>query len=211
MELLVVIALIAMLATVLVPTMLGFMQGRGLNMVGNSIAGFFAAMRGEAMNSRDPHLLVFYEEDTDITPGDSVIRLRVGPGIAAFRVNRDRREGEDDVTYVRHVNFSGQLGGEVLYAERWRSSAPRGPILGLPDIVNERFRDNYKIGIQPDGRMIILDDKPGWMLDTGETRGLDTDLVLTDGTRFVFVDFNSVTGNVKRSPVIHRNDTDYGN
>jgi hypothetical protein len=34
------------------------------------------------------------------------------------------------------------------------------------------------------------------------------DLVLTDGDRFVFMDINEATGNVKRSPVIDQADTD---
>jgi prepilin-type N-terminal cleavage/methylation domain-containing protein len=211
MELLVVIALVALLMTVMVPVVLNFMKGRGLSMMGNSISGFVAGIRSEAMNTRENHVLVFYEEETDISPEGSVIRLRVGPGIAAFRVRSDRQPDEEPVAYVRHLDFTGQIGSDVFYAARWRETAPRGPILGLPDTVNHMFRDYYTIGVQPDGRLIILDDKPGYLLDIGETNGLDTDVVLTDGTRFVFIDFNSVTGNVKRSGVIHENDTDYNN
>jgi prepilin-type N-terminal cleavage/methylation domain-containing protein len=210
MELLVVIALIALLATVMVPVMVNFMKGRGLGMIGNSLAGFVAAVRTDAMNTRDTHVMVFYEERVDITPEGSMLRLQVGPGVAAWRVNSHYEPGADRLTYVRHIDFTQQFGGDITYPRTWSRQAPRGPIIGLPDYVNTRFEDHYKIAVRPDGRMVILDDKPGYVLDMNVTRGLDTDLVLTDGTRFLFVDFNALTGNVKRSHVIHQSETDYG-
>jgi prepilin-type N-terminal cleavage/methylation domain-containing protein len=209
MELLVVIALVALLATVMVPVMVNFMKGRGLGMIGNSLAGFVAAVRGDAMNTRDTHVMVFYEEPRDITPEGSLLRLTVGPGVAAWRVNSHYEPGADRVTYVRHIDFTQQFGNDITYPTQWSRQAPRGPIIGLPDHVNNRFQDHYMIGVRPDGRMIILDDKPGFALDMNITRGLDTDLVLTDGTRYLFVDFNALTGSVKRSGVIHQSETDY--
>jgi hypothetical protein len=51
---------------------------------------------------------------------------------------------------------------------------------------------------------VIPDDKPGYIIDTGETKALRTDLALTDGDRFVYIDVNAATGAVKRSAVMNR-------
>jgi prepilin-type N-terminal cleavage/methylation domain-containing protein len=213
-ELLVVVALIALLVTVMVPVILGFMKGRGLGMMGNNIAGFLAYARTESMNRREPHVLVYYFENESIPTG-GMFERRAGPGMVLFRVNTNPRPGEPTVVFVRQLEFAGGIGSTVDFASSWKAQASTGPIQGALtqhqlDRVNEAFQGKYKILITPDGRLAIPGDKPGWILDTEETRGLDTqvDLVLTDGNRFLFMDINGATGAVKRSRIIPQQDTD---
>lgn len=204
MELLVVIALVALLVTVMVPVMLSFMAGRGLSMAGNNIAGFVSFARSEAMNWRLPHVLVMHEEEIERNVQGSVVDTNeyIGPGIAIYRINKDHGPDEEEITYVRQLDFSTGIGGSVDFADAWKREAPRGPLLDLPDSANTRFQGMYKILVRPDGRLIIPRDKPGYVLDTGDVSRYDTDLVVGDGNRYVFLDFNSATGAVKRSTVI---------
>lgn len=213
MELMVVIAIVAMLVTVMVPVILGFMKGRGLSMSGNNIGGFVAFARSEAMNSRMTHVIVCYTEEEQIPTPGSDIPLFVGPGMALFRVNpnfaNSQRPGEAEINYVRQLDFGGQIGGEVKFSTRWTQESPKGPInFYLTDGANDRFKNKFKIAVLPDGRLIIPEDKPGYVLDTDQTRGLRTDLVLTDGDRFVYIDINSATGAVRRSIVYERSEVD---
>jgi prepilin-type N-terminal cleavage/methylation domain-containing protein len=210
MELLVVIALVALLVTVMVPVMLNFMRGRGLSMAGNNIGGFVSFARSEAMNWRLPHVLVMHEEEFALSSGGEMdLTEYVGPGIAIYRINPDfdASQDEQEITYVKQLNFSSGIGGNVDFAQGWKQDAPRGPLLDLPDSANTRFQGSYKILVRPDGRLIIPDDKPGYVLDTGDVSNLDTDLILSDGDRYVFMDFNSATGAVKRSTVIDASET----
>ncbi|MCA8910922.1 MAG: hypothetical protein KDB82_04410, partial [Planctomycetes bacterium] len=204
--LLVVIAIISLLVTVMVPVMLGFMKGRGLSMSGNNIGGFVAFARSEAMNTRQKHAIVFYEEPTVLNEGGAV-PLSAGPGMVVFRIDEDLGPDEQTVNYVKQLDFEGQIGGSVDFAPSWKERAPRGPNTYLPDAANSRFSGLYKIVVLEDGRLIIPEDKPGYVLDTNETKSLKTDLVLTDGDRFVYLDFNSATGAVKRSVVMTREET----
>ena len=206
MELLVVIAIIAMLVTVMVPVMLGFMKGRGLSMSGNNIGGFIAFARSEAMNTRQTHVIVCFEEAEDGDPG-ALVPLTIGPGMAVYRIDNDPGPNERTVNYVKQLDFAGQIGGSVDYAGSWKERAPRGPSTFLPDAANTRFAGKYKIVVLPNGRLIIPEDIPGYVLDTGETSQLKTDLALTDGDRFVYIDINSATGAVKRSTVLSREET----
>jgi prepilin-type N-terminal cleavage/methylation domain-containing protein len=202
-ELLVVIAVISLLVAVLVPVMISFLKGRGLTMVGNNIAGFIAFARGEAMNTRLSHVIVMYPESEEITGPDAVVPLYVGPGMACFRINPNPEPGEQVITFARQLDFAADIGGsEIVFAERWRRHAPVGPVHELPPVVNERFGDKYMLVMRPDGRVVIPGDKPGYRLDTDDLRGLDTDLILKSGGRYVFIDLNSATGAVKRSPVL---------
>lgn len=209
MELLVVIALVAILVTVMVPVMLKLLKGKGLSMIGNNISGFIAFSRTEAMNTRQTHVLVFYTERETLST-DSGLPLEIGPGIALYRINPNPTGDDKVVNYVKQLDFTDSIGGSVNFADAWKREAPRGPGIGLPDSVNDAFRSQYKIVVQPDGRLIIPEDKPGYVLDEGRTKGIKTDLVLTDdGERYVFIDFNSATGAVKRSKVVYREDTDW--
>jgi type II secretory pathway pseudopilin PulG len=206
MELLVVIAIISLLVTVMVPVMLGFMKGRGLSMSGNNIGGFIAFARSEAMNTRQTHVIVCYEDPTDANQGGS-IPITIGPGMGVFRINEDPGPDEQVINYVKQLDFEGQIGGSVDFAPSWKERAERGPNTYLPDAANSRFSGLYKVVVLPDGRLIIPEDKPGYILDTGETKALRTDLVLTDGDNFVYIDLNSATGAVKRSVVMTRDET----
>ena len=207
MELLVVIAIIAMLVTVMVPVMLKFMKGRGLSMAGNNIGGFIAFARGEAMNTRQTHVIVAYIEPEQITPDGSEFSIYAGPGMVIYRINpnpnKQQNPDEEMINYVRQIDFAGQIGGAVEFAQSWKQNAPTGPIENyLPEQVNSKFAGKYKIVILPDGRLIIPQDHPGYILDSGETRNLKADLVLTDSERYVYIDINSATGAVKRSNVL---------
>jgi prepilin-type N-terminal cleavage/methylation domain-containing protein len=209
MELLVVIAIIALLVTVMVPVMLKFMKGRGLSMAGNNIGGFFAFARSEAMNTRQTHLIVCFTEETDISSDNSQFDNPVGPGMALFRINPDANPTinpeEEVVNFVRELDFEDNIGGAVQFTDRWEQESQKGPIpIFLPDSVNSRFNGKYKIAVLADGRLVIPDDKPGYIIDTGETKALRTDLALTDGDRFVYIDVNAATGAVKRSAVMNR-------
>ncbi|MCB9932204.1 MAG: prepilin-type N-terminal cleavage/methylation domain-containing protein [Planctomycetes bacterium] len=208
MELLVVIAIVAMLVTVMVPVMLKFMKGRGLSMSGNNIGGFIAFARSEAMNTRQTHVIVCYTQEEEL-PGQSEAGLafHVGPGLALYRLNANPAPGTDEqeINYVKQLDFRGQIGGDVEFAPRWIAEAPTGPIDNyLSDAANTRFNGKYKVAVLADGRLIIPQDKPGYVLDSGETMNLNTDLILTDNDRFVYIDLNPTTGAVKRSLVLDR-------
>jgi prepilin-type N-terminal cleavage/methylation domain-containing protein len=208
MELLVVIALIALLVTVMVPVMLSFMKGRGLGMMSNNVAGFIAFARSEAMNRRMYHKLVYFYEEEAI-PGSGLFEQRAGPGMVLYRINRNPAPGEQEVTFVRQLDFEGAVGGGVDFAESWKSRAARPPEWrGETAAERAVVAGKYSLTIEPDGYIRIFDDKPGYVLDTEQTKGLQVDLVLTDGDRFVFMDINPATGTVKRSPVIDADDTD---
>jgi hypothetical protein len=61
-----------------------------------------------------------------------------------------------------------------------------------------------------DGRSEVINDKPGYQLDTNATKGPnDADVVLEDSTRFLFIDFNPATTNVRASDVILKDDSRY--
>jgi prepilin-type N-terminal cleavage/methylation domain-containing protein len=209
MELLVVIAIIALLVTVMVPVMLKFMKGRGLSMAGNNIGGFFAFARSEAMNTRQTHLIVCFPEEGEITDSRSDYVNKVGPGMAIFRINPNANPQFDEsvINFVRELDLKEQIGGSVEFTERWKQQSQKGPIpVFLPEVANSKFNGFYKIVVLADGRLIIPDDKPGYIIDTGETENLKTDLALTDGSRFVYIDINSATGAVKRSAVLDRDE-----
>lgn len=204
MELLVVIAIISLLVTVMVPVILGFMKGRGLGMAGNNIGGFIAFARSEAMNSRQTHVIVCFTEE-ELIDDSGPIKLYAGPGMAVYRINKNPGPDELEINYVKQLDFEGAIGGSVSFTSRWTREAPKGPIQPyLTDAANNQFSNKYKIAVLPDGRLIIPEDKPGYILDTGETKNLNTDLALTDGDRFVYLDINSATGAVKRSNVMER-------
>ena len=209
MELLVVIALVAILVTVMVPVVLKAMKGKGLSMIGNNIAGFVAFSRTEAMNTRQTHVIVFYVDRQSLST-DSGLPLDIGPGMALYRINPNATGDDKIINYVKQLDFTGTIGGDVNFADAWQREAQTGPILGLLESANKEFAGKYKIAILPDGRLLIPEDKPGYVLDEGKTKGIKTDLVLTDdGERYVFIDFNSATGAVKRSKVVNREDTDW--
>lgn len=204
MELLVVIAIIALLVTVMVPVILGFMKGRGLGMAGNNIGGFIAFARSEAMNARQPHVIVCYTE-REVISEDGPISLYAGPGMAVYRINKNPGPDEIEINYLKQLDFEGAIGGSVDFSSRWKQESPKGPIQPyLTDAANSKFSGKYKIAVLPDGRLIIPEDKPGYILDTGETKALNTDLALTDGDRFVYLDVNAATGAVKRSNIFER-------
>ncbi|MBK8206435.1 MAG: prepilin-type N-terminal cleavage/methylation domain-containing protein [Planctomycetes bacterium] len=207
MELLVVVALIALLVTVMVPVMLGFMKGRGLGMIGNNFAGFVAYARTEAMNTRQTHVIVTYFEPETIPTGGEFDR-EAGPSVVLYRINTRPGPDEQRINYVKQLDFAGGIGGSVDFAYSWKSRAPLGPSLLLPDDANQRFSGKYKLVLLPDGRIEVPDDKPGYVLDTGEVKGIKTDMVLTDGDRYVFVDVNAATGALKRSNIINQEDCD---
>jgi prepilin-type N-terminal cleavage/methylation domain-containing protein len=213
LELLVVVALIALLVTVIVPVVVGFMKGRGLGMIGNNVSGFIAFARSEAMNRRQPHVIVYYFENEQVPTG-GMFERHAGPGMVLFRVDPKPRQGEQQFNYVRHLNFGGQIGA-VDFAGSWKGRASVAPIqeslgsVAVTSQVNEQFRGKYKLAIHPDGRLSIPDDKAGYVLDSDNWMDLDqrVDLVLTDGDRFVFIDINNATGAVRRSPIINQHET----
>lgn len=210
MELLVVIAIVAMLVTVMVPVMLRFMKGRGLSMSGNNIGGFIAFARSEAMNTRQTHVIVCYTEEEALggqAQESDALTFYLGPGMAVFRINPNPQPGTDqqEINYVKQLDFQDQIGGAVKFAPRWVDESPKGPIDNyLSEGANSRFAGKYKIAVLADGRLIIPQDKPGYVLDSGETRNLNADLILTDDDRFVYIDINPATGAVKRSTVLDR-------
>jgi len=210
MELLVVIAIIALLVTVMVPVMLRFMKGRGLAMAGNNIGGFFAFARSEAMNTRQTHLVVCFPEQTDLSSGNAEFSNNVGPGLGLFRINPAPNPDdptEEVINFVRELDFKAQIGGSVEFTPRWQREASKGAIPSyLPEAANTKFNGKMKIVVLPDGRLIIPDDKPGYILDSGEAKRVRCDIALTDGDRFVFIDINSATGAVKRSNIFDRQD-----
>lgn len=204
MELLVVIAIIALLVTVMVPVILGFMKGRGLGMAGNNIGGFFAFARSEAMNARQTHVIVCYTE-RELIDDSGPVKLYAGPGMAVYRINKNPGPDEVEINYLKQLDFAGAIGGSVEFSSRWMRESPKGPISPyLTDAANSQFANKYKIAVLPDGRLIIPEDKPGYILDSGETKALNTDLALTDGDRFVYLDVNAATGAVKRSNIFTR-------
>ncbi|MBE7492312.1 MAG: prepilin-type N-terminal cleavage/methylation domain-containing protein [Planctomycetes bacterium] len=206
-ELLVVIALIALLMTVMVPVILRFMSGRGLAMAGNNIAGFIAYARTEAMNTRQTHVLVMFDKEEDRSPQGSDIARIVGPGMVLFRINPNPTTTDDQViNFVKELNFKAQVGGDVRFADGWLRKCPKGPMLDLPQGVNDAFEGKYKLVLRPDGRVVVPEDKPGYVLDIKESRNLDSDIILTDDTRYVFVDVNPATGNTRRSSPLDRSD-----
>jgi hypothetical protein len=208
MELLVVIALIALLVTVMVPVMLRFMKGRGLGMMSNNVAGFIAFSRTEAMNRRMTHKIVYYYEEETL-PGSGMYEQSAGPGMVLYRIYRNPPPGEQEVTFVRQLDFSGAMGGTVDFATSWKARATPQPLPNETGAERALVTNKYALTIDPDGRVFVPHDQPGWVLDMEQTRDMKkVDLVLTDGDRFVFMDINEATGNVKRSPVIDQADTD---
>ncbi|MBX3474266.1 MAG: prepilin-type N-terminal cleavage/methylation domain-containing protein [Planctomycetes bacterium] len=205
-ELLVVIALIALLMTVMVPVILKFMSGRGLSMAGNNIAGFIAYARTEAMNTRQTHVIVMFQKEEDRTPPGSTISRIVGPGMVLFRINPNPGQDEQVVNFVKELNFKAQVGGDVRFADSWERKCPKGPLLELPQSVNESFDGKYKLVLRPDGRVVVPEDKPGYVLDVKENRNLDTDIILTDDRRYVFIDVNPATGNTRRSSPLDKDE-----
>jgi prepilin-type N-terminal cleavage/methylation domain-containing protein len=206
-ELLVVIALIAMLMTVMVPVILRFMSGRGLGMTGNNLAGFIAYARTEAMNTRQTHVIAIYHEEKDISTADSVLQQTVGPGLVLFRINPSPTSTyEKEINFVKQLSFTGQLGSDIRMTTRWRRTENISPVLGLPDAANAMFARNYKMVMRTDGRILVPNDKPGYVLDMPKLHNLDTDLVLTDDSRIMYVDINPATGAVRRSPVLDPED-----
>jgi len=205
-ELLVVIALIALLMTVMVPVILKFMSGRGLAMAGNNIAGFIAAARTEAMNTRQTHVIVMYPEEEDHSDPNSQLALFIGPGMALYRINPNPTGDDQIVNFVKELNFNAQVGGDVRFAGSWLKKAPKGPVLELPQRANDAFEGKYKLVLRPDGRVVVPEDKPGYVLDLKESRNLDTDIILTDEKRYVFIDVNPATGNTRRSPALDKDE-----
>lgn len=204
-ELLVVIALIALLMTVMVPVILRFMSGRGLGMAGNNIAGFIAFARTEAMNTRQTHVIAMFNEEKNISTSDSMLQTTVGPGMALFRINPNAaRYNENEVNYVKQINFSGQLGSEIRFADRWKAGAVVSRVPELPDKTNDMFANNYKLVLRTDGRIMVPDDKPGYVLDMDKLQRLNTDLILADDSRVMYMDINPATGAVRRSPALDK-------
>lgn len=205
-ELLVVIALIALLMTVMVPVILRFMSGRGLSMAGNNIAGFIAFARTEAMNTRQTHVIVMFQTEEDRTPPGSTVSRIVGPGMVLFRINPNPTGDDQVINFVKELNFKAQVGGDVRFADGWERRAPKGPMLELPQSVNDSFEGKYKLVLRVDGRVVVPEDKPGYALDIKETKNLDTDIILTDDTRYVFIDVNPATGNTRRSAALDKDE-----
>ena len=213
-ELLVVIALISLLMAVMVPVVMAFMRGRGLKMAANSLSGFISFSRTEALNTRQPHVLVFFTETRDYqSPGDT-LPLKLGPGIALFRVNNNPEKGSEALIFVKEYNFEAQLGGDVIFAEKWKRKIETSPVQGLgadaTSIINRDFGRNYKIVIRVDGRSEVINDKPGYLLDMNTEKGpADADIVLSDSTRVLFIDVNPATTNTRASDVILQEDSLY--
>ena len=205
-ELLVVIALISLLVTVMVPVVLTLFKGKGLSMAGNNLGGFIAYGRTEAMNSRRPHVMVFYNELTTIQePGG--LPLDVGPGIVLYRINEIGTQDKPQIELVHQLNFESAIGGDVTFDQTWWKKAQKGNISDIGDAANDRFRGFVKVVIRNDGRLVMLENKPGYVIDTGQTHNLDTDIILTDDSEnFIFIDLNPATGAVKSTPVYSADD-----
>ncbi len=213
-ELLVVIALISLLLAVMVPVMMAFMRGRGLRMAANSIQGFVSFARTEALNTRQPHILVFMTEQTTHKNTGESLPMKMGPGIALFRINNAPGNNEAALTFVREYNLADQLGDDVDFAANWKRKFETSAPVGLGELataeINRSFSKNYKIVIRMDGRSEVINDKPGYLLDTNATKGPnDSDVVLEDSTRFLFIDINPATTNVRASDVILKEDSRY--
>lgn len=213
-ELMVVIAIISLLITVMVPVMIKFMKGRGLTMAGNNVAGFMTYGRSEAMNKRDPHVIVFYPETIDVTPEDSTLKQEAGPGLVMYRVRSNPKPDQNKIEFVRELTFGSQIGGDLLFADEWLGSCYKGASPELDDAANSdrRLANFYKIVIRPDGRANVPQDRPGYMLDTMDVEdatGITSDIVLTDGENILFVDINPATCAVRRGIVVEAEITDY--
>ncbi|MDC1142768.1 prepilin-type N-terminal cleavage/methylation domain-containing protein [Planctomycetota bacterium] len=207
-ELLVVIALISLLVTVMVPVAMSLFKGKGLNMAGNNIGGFIAHGRSEAMNSRRPHVLVFYNELTTIKQPNSDLTLDVGPGIVLYRINPNNSSADVPVIeFVNQLNFESAIGGTVEFEPEWWANAEKINIPELGDRANDQFRGFYKVAIRTDGRLVVPGEKNGYMIDTGMTEGLDADVILKDDSdNYIYIDLNQATGAVKSSPVYSAQD-----
>ena len=200
-ELLVVIAIIALLMTVMVPVLLKFMKGRGLGMAGNNIAGFLSYARTEAMNTRLTHVVVVYTEAETFSAGG--MPMEVGPGLALFRIDLTNRQVDEQIAFVKEFSFEGQIGSTIEMAEFWKRRADYSASRDLPGIVNSTFEGKYKIILRTDGRALIPNDKPGYIIDGyDDPKGLDADLIMTDGSYVLFMDINSATGAIRKTPII---------
>lgn len=213
-ELLVVIALISLLLAVMVPVMITFMRGRGLRMAGNSIQGFISFARTEALNTRQPHILVFMTQQANYKNAGESLGMKMGPGIALFRINNSPGPNDAALTFVREYNLSEQLGDDVEFAAAWKrkfeTSAPVGLGEAATAEISRSFSKNYKIVIRVDGRSEVINDKPGYMLDATGTKGpSDADVVLEDRDRFIFIDINPATTGVRASDVILKEESGY--
>lgn len=213
-ELLVVIALISLLMAVMVPVMMAFMRGRGLRMAGNSIQGFVSYSRTEALNTRQPHILVFLTETMNYKNAGETLGMKMGPGIVLFRINNAPGPNDAALTFVREYNLSEQLGDDVDFSAAWKRKFTTSAPLGMGELataeINRSFSKNYKIVIRVDGRSEVIDDKGGYLLDTTSDKGPpDSDVVLEDRDRFLFLDINPATTNVRASEVILKADSPY--
>lgn len=209
-ELLVVIALIALLVAVLVPVVITFMSGRGLRMAGNSVQGFFSFSRSEALNTRQPHIIVCYPVETALDVGGPVPRA-VGPGFAVFRVDVTNDKVDDAIVFVKEFRLD-HLGADIEFATRWQQEIQRLPITGfgrLDGDLNERFGDYYHIVMRQDGRAQIPGDRPGYTIDRDTPEGMVGDIVLQDTRRFLFIDVNPATGGVRSSETYLKEETGY--
>ncbi|MCC6574088.1 MAG: prepilin-type N-terminal cleavage/methylation domain-containing protein [Planctomycetes bacterium] len=209
-ELLVVIALISLLVAVLVPVVITFMSGRGLRMAGNNVQGFFAFSRSEALNSRQPHIIVCYPVATELDVGGPIMRT-IGPGFAVFRIDVTNDKTEDAIVFLKEFRLD-QLGDDINFPDRWQSEYERTPLTGfgrLDGDINERFGDYYRIVMRQDGRAIIPGDKPGYTIDRDTPEGMVGDIVLQDARRFLFIDVNPATGGVRSSETFLKEETGY--
>jgi len=207
-ELLVVIALIALLMTVMVPVVLRFMSGRGLGMAGNNIAGFVAFSRTEAMNTRQTHVIAMYTEEKDISNVESSLVQKVGPGMVLFRINPNPTGNDKIVNFVKQLSFTAQLGSDIRFTDKWLRKADTKNLTGLPDAANRQFAGMYKLVLRTDGRIMVPNDIPGYVLDLKDLRKVQTDIMLTDGSRYLLIDINAATGAVRRSPALEAEEVD---
>lgn len=209
-ELLVVIALISLLMAVLVPVVITFMSGRGLRMAGNNVQGFFAFARSEALNTRQPHIVVIYPKETPLKTGGPVARL-IGPGFAVFRIDTTTEQEADAVVFVKEFKIE-TLGPDIEFSPYWLSQFDRTPLTGfgrVDAVLNQQFGESYRIVMRSDGRAQIPGDRPGYTIDRDSPKGMVGDIVLQDRARFLFVDVNPATGGVRTSETFLKEETGY--
>jgi hypothetical protein len=164
------------------------------------------------MNRRQRHVIVYYYEEENLELGGE-FEGRAGPGMVLWRINEQPTGDDQEVNYVKQLDLSGVLGGSVDFAGEWKEKVKRTPPAGkaLPAKAKTMFSNKYHIVIGDDGMLIMPQDFPGYVLDAADSRDLMTDLVLTDGDRYVFMDINATTGAVKRTGIIDQQDTDMTN
>jgi|GEM_PF-7041008 len=210
-ELIVVIAIIGLLVVVLVPAINYLVGGKSLQMSRNAIDGYLGSLRMEAVNRNKPILVLYFpdqEQKYDFSVknarGES-ITFSVGAGFVPFFLNNNLPKGSpatDRMEWLGETKmllfdpaFDKDIMTHPAKVKKWKgvSDLPSGVVdAGLvQQIFSSKSQPYYAFIIQEDGRAILPQDVPGYLVDAADVNTLDGDLVLTDGVATVFLDFST--------------------